>query len=400
MKRLREVETRAVAQEMVALANTMDSTQAMLLIFGSVDPLLEILKHRPILVINLMLTNKTLLALFSERIPLIWRVLLDQLITAEQGEYAASIYPFFIYEHDAFFQRYRKLAEAFDWPGEIRERILRAPANITSKEWKLWNNTYGWRVKVEDAPVTVLYAESVLSQHQDMMNCLDYLEYLLKPVIYFSSDDYTVEVYDWEKKIEVEWLGDAVRVTHNPKSFTGGEILLHVFTQTLVQVEDLTKDLDGFVYHDDPDHADIILLHYTDPERYHENYTADKDNAFPRIVGLVLTYLKQLAASLLLRLRPLCELPPEELVELYPPLVLTATSVMPYRQVVFQVLYPTPEDHRLLLLRILRELSAMRGKAGTIADYGHCIRCGRVVDQVSLASLLPHCGDPLCKQLS
>lgn len=91
MKRLREVETRVVAQEMVTLANTIDRTEAMLLIFASVDPLLEILKHRPILVINLMLTNKPLLALFSERIPLIWRVLLDQLVANEQGEYAASL---------------------------------------------------------------------------------------------------------------------------------------------------------------------------------------------------------------------------------------------------------------------------------------------------------------------
>lgn len=399
MKRLREVETRVVAQEMVTLANTIDRTEAMLLIFASVDPLLEILKHRPILVINLMLTNKPLLALFSERIPLIWRVLLDQLVANEQGEYAASVYPFFIYEHDAFAQRYQRLAEAFDWPEKTRAHILRGPANANGKEWSLWHNPFYWRVEAEDTSVTILYAQDVLSQYNELMSCFDYLEELLEPIIYFSSDNYPFE-YDFRKKIEIEWLGDAVRVTHNPQSFSPGEILLHIFTQARRQVEDVAQDLEAFIYHDDPDHADIVLLHFPDPERYNHPYSPDTDRAFPRLAGVILDYLKRLSTSLLLRLRLLCDFRAEELAELYPPLVLTATSVMPYRQVVFQVLHPTPEDHRLLLLRILRELtSEAHDKAAMIRDYGRCFRCGSVVDQVSPVHLLPHCGDRLCKQL-
>lgn len=57
MKRLLEVESRVVAEELVALAPEIaeDATETVALLFSAVNPLLEILWHRPILLINLSL---------------------------------------------------------------------------------------------------------------------------------------------------------------------------------------------------------------------------------------------------------------------------------------------------------------------------------------------------------
>lgn len=115
-------------------------------------------------------------------------------------------------------------------------------------------------------------------------------------------------------------------------------------------------------------------------------------------------FVKQLAVNLNARFVSLKEIPEAQLGEMMPPLVLDSTTVIPYRQVAFQMLYPTGEDQRGLLLRILQETAKMTGgDDAMIKKYGNnasrCVICDTVTDTVSVTNLLPRCDDRICRQI-
>lgn len=147
MKRLRDIEARVVADQMVALTREESVTipQAVLFVFSQVDELVKLLASRPILVINLMLTTKPMYELFSARIPGLWILLLDQLVDSELGGYAALVYPFFICEQDATVERYKRIEAAFDWPGKIRDELYHRA--IKTKKWHI-HSGHEWRLSL------------------------------------------------------------------------------------------------------------------------------------------------------------------------------------------------------------------------------------------------------------
>lgn len=67
---------------------------AVLVFFGAPEALFEVLLDRPLLVLNLLQTNKALQSFFAH-FPRIWIQLSDALIEKSMGSYAAEIYPFF-----------------------------------------------------------------------------------------------------------------------------------------------------------------------------------------------------------------------------------------------------------------------------------------------------------------
>lgn len=101
MKRGRELEERVI--EIVQEGRARDEggqlvypvmhEPAVLAFFGAPEALFEVLRDRPILVLNLLQANKALEAFWS-RFTGIWITWVDMLIEKEMGTYASEIYPF------------------------------------------------------------------------------------------------------------------------------------------------------------------------------------------------------------------------------------------------------------------------------------------------------------------
>lgn len=103
MKRARELEL--VVAEIVEEGKAKDEKGAplypvmqeplVIALFGAADALLEVLKERPIVVLNSLQVNKPLEA-FLNRFENLWTLLIDVLVEREMGAYAADIYPFIV----------------------------------------------------------------------------------------------------------------------------------------------------------------------------------------------------------------------------------------------------------------------------------------------------------------
>lgn len=94
---------------------------AVLAFFGAPDALLEVLKERPILVLNLLQANKALMA-FWNRFERVWITWTDMLIEREMGAYVGEIYPFLaVQEHRANLLRGVEGAVVADFINNERE---------------------------------------------------------------------------------------------------------------------------------------------------------------------------------------------------------------------------------------------------------------------------------------
>lgn len=80
------------------------------------DPLLVMLRYKPILFLRLLQTNKALNKLWLE-FPGIWRVMTQQLVEMELGGYMAEVYPFFVAENERFLARRVYLSNIIDFAG-------------------------------------------------------------------------------------------------------------------------------------------------------------------------------------------------------------------------------------------------------------------------------------------
>lgn len=76
---------------------------AVMAFFGAPDALFDVLRERPLLVLNLLQVNKAL-EVFWNRFEGIWPLLIDFFVEKEMGAYAADIYPFIV------FQQHKKYA--------------------------------------------------------------------------------------------------------------------------------------------------------------------------------------------------------------------------------------------------------------------------------------------------
>ena len=103
MKRTREDELRQVAKDIIHEGRKKDEYDQplypvlleplVITFFNAVDPLLEVLRERPLIILNLIQTNKELQRLFHKFSGL-WILLIDVLIEKAMGTNAVFIYPF------------------------------------------------------------------------------------------------------------------------------------------------------------------------------------------------------------------------------------------------------------------------------------------------------------------
>ena len=426
MKRLREIETRIVATEMVAVASgvTLNTSEAVLLLFSAVEPLMEALRHRPILVINLMLTSKTMLDLFTNQISGLWRLLIDQLIVNElDDELAPQLYPFMMLQQRIELARYKRLIALFPWPhfsrvnleGKETSNKLRTLFRVMEEHIFIFRERPG-------VETTIFQADDLIARYIDLVSCFyaireqvfstpeDEFEFGEEeeggggggggggPAFNFGNgDDIDSPLFEFggaplspirdsshgsqtstfgipqEESFSVYFLDDALTITRS-ESLPYGQVLLRVLTALRDRVREMTR----------------LLHHYN---REYEEGDDDRDNwRFPR-------FLKLLAGGLMAQLNALIdELWEEKLVEMFPPVLVTETNMLPYRQMLFQVVYASSEAQRELLLGLLRQLS-QNERRDIISEYGaRCVTCGLATQHVSLRSLLPCCQDPLCQQ--
>ena len=111
MKRERDVELEVAVEEIVATATAKDeegryvepimqeSNPMILTFFSAPDALLDVLKNRPLIFLNLLQTNKTLATFWQGVGSNIWPLLLDHFIEMEMGTYPSEVYPFFAIQH-------------------------------------------------------------------------------------------------------------------------------------------------------------------------------------------------------------------------------------------------------------------------------------------------------------
>jgi len=105
MKRQRELE--AVIEEIVSTGKAKNEKgepvypvmkePLVMALFGAADALLDVLKERPIVVLNLLQSNKAL-DTFLNRFENLWPSLIDALVEKAMGVYASEIYPFVVVE--------------------------------------------------------------------------------------------------------------------------------------------------------------------------------------------------------------------------------------------------------------------------------------------------------------
>ena len=78
----------------------MQETNPMILtFFHASDALMDVLKNRPLVFLQLLQTNKTLETFWRRFETNIWILLLDHLVEMESGEYMSEVYPFFVIHH-------------------------------------------------------------------------------------------------------------------------------------------------------------------------------------------------------------------------------------------------------------------------------------------------------------
>lgn len=401
MKRLRDIETRVVAEQMVTLSleERLTIPQAVLFLFSHVDELILLLKSRPILVINLMQTNREMYEVFSARIPGLWPLLLDQLVANESGEYTAMIYPFFVCEQDAMTERRKRVLAAFDWPAGVRRGLLNLDEAMERMPYASPRN---WSVD-DVATVTVVYADGIIAQCQDLMHFALCLAQIIEPTfdLRWVKRSLFYSVNRGDETIVVRELGDALRVWSDRSAYSHpGDIVSIILRQLSGGLRALLAELDEFSQVEAGDH--VTISRSLDPHTQRDEAT---EGTFPAMIWQVFAFVRQLAVNINMRLDALRALSEDELATLMPPLVLGSQNIMPYRRVAFQILYSTPEEQRRLLLRILRDIANMKDdNTAMIKKYGnsvsHCAICGLATQSVSLASLLPRCGDTVCQQFS
>lgn len=88
------------------------------------DPLLVMLRYKPILFLRLLQTNKALNKLWLE-FPGIWRVMTQQLVEMELGGYMAEVYPFFVAENERFRAHSVFLSNNVDFAGRDKYAVSR-----------------------------------------------------------------------------------------------------------------------------------------------------------------------------------------------------------------------------------------------------------------------------------
>lgn len=225
MELVRDMESRVIASQVVAVAKeaSIDIPQTIILLVTQIDELVAALKSRPILVINLMLTSKAMVELFTVRVPGFWRLLLEQLIAKEHGEYTALVYPFFICEQDAAMERYKRMLDRFDWPLDMKSLIIDLSEG---KRWKIYPNLQKWQTEEGDR-LTVFYGNGLFSQYKELVDYGSALARMLAPTFIMHSAS-GVSLHDSLREAGVyvyDESGESLRVTLNPVTHSTKRIL-------------------------------------------------------------------------------------------------------------------------------------------------------------------------------
>lgn len=344
---------------------------------------------------SLSLVNHRLRDLFTQNIPSLWRLLLDQLVRNEIGDNEAAFYPFFFIQQSEKEARIERTIKAYDWPHEIvvnMKREASGPYGETRRSFYAFS-LYMTAENENDQThpsVSILYLNGLVSQYLNFAACYDFATAYVESengLFVERSREYGGYVTSPRRQIfrvdhqhgrfRADWLGDSLRVLWNQGGLPHGQILSLVLTEMEARVRSMLERMR--VIHEKEGGAHL----------------------FPPIA-------RESGESLLARVRQFVAMDVDELVQLFPLVVLTIEAARPYRQILFEFVCATPEEQHALLIHVLREVTRVYrhvknedvvGKYGS--DSVRCSACGLATGHASLHNLLPCCeNSQLCQQLS
>lgn len=338
MKRARDTELELAVEKIVATANRkdevtgdyvhpiMNETNPMILTFFQArDALLEVLKNRPVLFLNLLQTNKTLAMFWQEVAAKIWILLLDRLVEMETSQYVADIYPFFVIQNKRLYQELEKNYDDPTHKVNIKNAVFLRLSPSDNTAVAMNTLAIGFRKNVAEKFYIVYYAPVT----QFFVTILRYAELRMRNARlnawaalrhYLDIPSSTVHVICW---------ADCFMVEESMIDANG-----HVpFSYDLYEMRKTLQELRA----GDARYSKALLKLVTELEEYLDS---EPEIEHPR------------------------------------PVLLDKSTAKPYRDLLFdeaQGLYNTPEEQKRLFLETLGEVSD--NEEYVIARYGQPLQC-------------------------
>jgi len=342
MKRQRDTELELAVDKIVSTANKkdeaghyvhplMNETNPMILtFFRARDALLDVLKNRPVLFLNLLRTNKTLATFWQEVEAKIWILLLDHLVEMETSSYVVDIYPFFVIQNKRLYQELKK---NYDDPTQV--------VNVETAVFLRLNPS-------DNTPVATNTLSTGYRAHKDEKYYIVYYA----PVTQFFITILRFSELRMKNSRLNSWT--ALRTyLNNEKKITGR---VHVICMAdCFLVEESTINANGNTPFDyDLDYMRNTLNKFIIGDARH-------NEVLLKLVNDLLEYLDLTSGLIIEHPRPV---------------LLDKNTAKPYRDLLFDVdqgLYNTPKKQKQLFLATLGEVSDE--EKYVIAKYGQPLRC-------------------------
>lgn len=365
MKRQRDTELELAVDNIVATANKkdeaghyvhplMNETNPMILtFFRARDALLDVLKNRPVLFLNLLRTNKTLATFWQEVEAKIWILLLDHLVEMETSSYVADIYPFFVIQNKRLYQ---ELEKNYDDPTQV--------VNVENKVFLRLNP--GNNTPVVMNTLIIGFPEGKKY----------YIVYYAPVTQFFITILRFVELRLTKSALNV-WI--ALRYYLNTKTQVRNTHVICMADCFLV--EESIIDANGNV----PFSYDLADMKQT--LEIIKVGEARHNKVLLKLVNDLLEYLDLTSGLIIEHPRPV---------------LLDKNTAKPYRDLLFDIdqgLYNTPEKQKQLFLSTLGEVSD--DKAYVIAKYGQplqCSVCRKETNHVDPLLMKAFCNDACRRQ--
>lgn len=302
--------------------------------FGAPDALYEVITERPIMLLNLIQTNKALEA-FISRFEGIWVRMIDALIEKEMGAYASEIYPFFVVERHRKYGTKRVNADFIGFP--------------THGEMGLRDFSVDYLFDRDPPPNSIFYVAYFDSLTALVMRLLDVTKYFTRP-------------FTWDERLVLRAYID-MRGPRERKYF-------------------IARFTDCFLVAKAPGDDSPFTSVYT--SRFLRVFSRRMSDhlieELEEVAGLSIEVCEQFVEALKLITKLTVLLEEEGMVPDAPVLIkLDRAIATPYRALLFdskQGLCKTPEAQKEFLLDILYRLSYMgTQKERMIEEYGQSLNC-------------------------
>lgn len=433
MKRLRDVELKTAAHELVLAVRDEKpplGDLVLLTFFSATEALFNALKDRPLLLINLMQTNRAMYA-FWNRVPRLWIALLDVLVTEFQTHDVAyewaDIYPFFVLQHRRQRARFLELHRSLDWAelgqigkmeGDHLQYMINYEEAISLGEM-LRHDLMG-RTALGHYPAVVIAWDPIIPLYNNLrLYRTSLLRVLSDEFPHLDAVARRMPTLDERYRpvgdvcvVRRVHFGDEATQPPPPNVFGFGPPGDQKPPTPTYVIKVISDDVNSWI--------DLLsrfshgpLLGSSVEITFVQNAEETQRRFHSLEVARALDLLKRLTSQLQYCLNRTQEAIDEALAQhaddevidvnavlapLFPLTVLDANNVRPYRDTLFRDVYDTPEKQHALLLKTVRAVADTPWVIDPTKDL-RCVSCARTTTYVDTHQMLPFCEDELCRSL-